>query len=453
MDRRDARMLRRVLAAISAGSALAGAGCSPRVLVDGEHAGTDDMSSHTSGSASTSTTTSASTTTTTNATNASTTGPGTTAADAATSDEPRFDVGPVKFDIGASPDVGGECFDPPNPAYPPCDAEIIPEHFTGYRCVPEVDGQCNGQDALDAVNQCIGAGCWGVHAWSVLCGPDPTVDGSCCYWVELSEGQICPGRPFTVAGRARLAPLVDGDAWARTCRPDVGALDATTRAALADAWAEDALFEHASVASFARFVLQLLALGAPPEQIEAAQRAMAEELEHARAFFGLASAYAGRPLAPDRLDVDGALDEHDPIAMAVSVAREGCIAETISSLQIRVAARRASDPTVEAMLTRIAEQELQHAELAWSHLRWVLERATPQLRAAVAQTFVHAATAVPRGPHIDPAADRQLLLAHGQLPVDTRVEIARDALHRIIAPAAATLLEPWTVTARRARIS
>jgi hypothetical protein len=66
--------------------------------------------------------------------------------------------------------------------------------------------------------------------------------------------------------------------------------------------------EHASVAAFARFVLELLSAGAPLELVEGAGDAMRDELRHTQICFGLASAYAGAPIGPGPLDTTGALE-------------------------------------------------------------------------------------------------------------------------------------------------
>lgn len=56
--------------------------------------------------------------------------------------------------------------------------------------------------------------------------------------------------------------------------------------------------EHASVAAFARFTLQLLAMGAPAELVQASVGAAADELDHARLRFGIADRFDGRLGAP-----------------------------------------------------------------------------------------------------------------------------------------------------------
>ncbi|MFZ5897429.1 MAG: hypothetical protein ACOY0T_40625 [Myxococcota bacterium] len=70
------------------------------------------------------------------------------------------------------------------------------------------------------------------------------------------------------------------------------------RNALSDEWARAACFEHASIASFNRFSLELLALGAPGDLVERANRAALDEVRHARLCFALASVYAGDDFGP-----------------------------------------------------------------------------------------------------------------------------------------------------------
>jgi hypothetical protein len=273
----------------------------------------------------------------------------------------------------------------------------------------------------------------------VACGPfDDLFAGACCY-VILGD---CPvGRPFTVAGVARTAPIVDGSGWSRRMSPDRSGLDATTLAALADFWSAEARTEHASIASFSRFVLELLAVGAPADLVAGAQAALADEIEHARIALGLASAYAGRELRPSRLDVRGALDDSaDPAAIAASVASEGCIAETIAALLVAAARDQTSDPAVKAALAKIADEEMEHALLAWRFVRWALDEGGAAVHAAVRDVFDAAGRHVGFGARTALRGDAVAMRAHGYLPEAERSEIARSALREVIAPAAAALL-------------
>src|SRR5262245_889099 len=122
----------------------------------------------------------------------------------------------------------------------------------------------------------------------------------CCYW--FCEGACC-GRPYLVDGAPRVASAARRADWLSPIEAagadfvrdfeeaDPSALDVarreqpvdpTTRAALAAAWLRDAQMEHASIASFARFTLELLAVGAPAELVADSQRASLDEIEHAR---------------------------------------------------------------------------------------------------------------------------------------------------------------------------
>ena len=69
-------------------------------------------------------------------------------------------------------------------------------------------------------------------------------------------------------------------------------------------WLRAALLEHASIASFARFSLELLRYGAPPELVVGAHRAALDEVAHARLAFALASSWSGRDLGPGAMGLE-----------------------------------------------------------------------------------------------------------------------------------------------------
>ncbi len=263
------------------------------------------------------------------------------------------------------------------------------------------------------------------------CGPEPTRPDACCYVIE-NEGTFSAGRPFVVEGAARVAGVRLGAPGARAGSVDVAALPAAERAALARHWTAAALAEHASVASFARFGLDLLALGAPPDLLLAAARAQADEVVHARLAFGLASAYAGRTVAPGPLAMHGAVLGADPVEVARSLAHEGCVGETVAVAIATAALDGARDPAVRRVLTRIVRDEARHAALAWRAARWI-RGAYPEtgaafdaaVRESVEQLVEHlgaSAGAAPEG------LGSALLRAHGVLDAVTeRAEAAAAA--------------------------
>jgi hypothetical protein len=165
-------------------------------------------------------------------------------------------------------------------------------------------------------------------------------------------------------------------------------LSSDERAALAQHWTRLALLEHASIAAFARFSLQLLSLGAPPELVEDCTSALADESAHTRLCFQLASAYAGHNLGPGPLDITSSLEVTSLADIVDLVLAEGCFGETIAALDALDAADAASDPVSVEAYARIARDEQRHAELAFRFLRWALPRdagtVTPRLLAALA---------------------------------------------------------------------
>ncbi|KYF61013.1 hypothetical protein BE11_15180, partial [Sorangium cellulosum] len=190
-------------------------------------------------------------------------------------------------------------------------------------------------------------------------------DGECCY--EAYVIPMCEGRPYLVDALARTAPSVRArrDAgWgaADAMAPRVDHLSADLREALAAAWTRDALFEHASVASFGRFALELLAAGAPAGLVEEAHRAALDEARHARLCFALASAYAGEAIAPGAFPFEGRVEvEADLASIAARAAREGCIGETLAAVIAAEELGAAEDPAVRSALSIIAADEARHA--------------------------------------------------------------------------------------------
>jgi hypothetical protein len=244
------------------------------------------------------------------------------------------------------------------------------------------------------------------------------------------------GRPFLVDGRERLSPLAARADWlARDLHPRTGDLDLATREALSARWAAMGSMEHASVAAFARFVLQLLSLGAPAELVRDAQTAMADETRHAELCFAIASAYGGAPVGPGPLDMDRALAASDARSILVTAIHEGCVGETVAALEAAEMAARADDPVVRELLHGIAEDESRHAELAYRFVRWVVG-ARPELgpiaRAAFAGALATRSLA-PRG------SDAVALSSHGFAGDGLRHEIRSLALDRVVRPCSEAL--------------
>jgi hypothetical protein len=145
-------------------------------------------------------------------------------------------------------------------------------------------------------------------------------------------------------------------------------------------WVRRAREEYASVASFARHALEMLALAAPPELIAAITSAQQDEIRHARLCLERATAHGGRvQLGTVQTDLPIRTSAFD---VAMGVALEGCINETLSAMSLLNQGRQATDADRE-VLESIGADEVQHAGLAWRTLRWLLPQLTRRERRAI----------------------------------------------------------------------
>ncbi len=274
----------------------------------------------------------------------------------------------------------------------------------------------------------------------MILSPPTFVNGQCCYMAQL---QLCSlgGRPYLVDGSAQVAAVEHGGprGWAEGARPSLAGLTAEDRAALAQAWAADGLTEHASVASFSRFSLALLAAGAPAHLLELAHRAALDEIDHARLCFALASAYAGEAVAPGPFPLGGPVEVGAGLAdLAASTVREGCVGETVAAVVAAEQLARAEDPAVRAALARIAADEARHAELAWKTVAWAVRAGGSEVRAAVERAFAEALGGF--SVEAVSAATSEAMQAHGRLDAATLAAAVRSAKAEIVAPSARALL-------------
>lgn len=163
---------------------------------------------------------------------------------------------------------------------------------------------------------------------------------------------------------------------------DLASLSPELRAALARRWREIAALEHASVGSFARFTLQLLAVGAPASLLAEAQQAALDEVEHAKLAFAVASALGGAPVGPGPIAGVGEAVPTDAPSIVRALVEEACVGETLGVAEALAFAEAARDPVMAALHRRIAEDEERHAALAYRTLRWLLERDPGLIEAA-----------------------------------------------------------------------
>lgn len=209
------------------------------------------------------------------------------------------------------------------------------------------------------------------------------------------------------------------------------------RAFIGRVWLENGIAEHASVASFARFVLHLMGLGAPPDLLLDTIAAMGDEVRHAQACFGVAARFTGTYAGPGPLDLSGVMSSpDDPSSVLEGAIAEGCVGETISLKYLEKGLRRAEDPGIRRVLAGLVEDETRHAELAWRFLEWMLGVA-PELAGVAKASFERAvAEPTPEANIYEPA----IAEGYGYVNLKVRNEVRREVLHDIIAPRAASFL-------------
>ena len=212
--------------------------------------------------------------------------------------------------------------------------------------------------------------------------------GECCY--DFPANASCCGRPFIVDGQAQLAAVVRGRGWlgrADGAPDELAKYNAVTRRALADGWLRDARMEHASVASFARFVADLVGLGAPAELVRDAGSALLDEVEHASLCFALASRFAGEELAPAAMPAATVAQTRNFQTIVRDALTEGCLGETAAAYVATLRLGAACDPQARIALERIASDEARHAELAVRFVAWALQQRRAEVELVIKEAL------------------------------------------------------------------
>ena len=259
-------------------------------------------------------------------------------------------------------------------------------------------------------------------------------------WAE-SEAWTCNnqncdiGRPLLVAERPRTAPTLPGtEGWAKTrdahTRDDTvnTELSASQRSRLSAYWGRVAAMEHASVASFARFSLQLMALGAPAELLRESQQAGLDEIRHAELTYGLASRFAGEARGPGALDLGGVTFQTDAESVLRALVAEACVGETLGVAEAHAALLACEDTEVRAALEEILADEQRHAALAWKTLRWMVQT-RPELATIALDAAQQALSSLTRDVSAEPG-----LPAFGLLSGEARATARVDAAQGLVLP-------------------
>jgi hypothetical protein len=208
---------------------------------------------------------------------------------------------------------------------------------------------------------------------------------------------VSRGRQLRKGGRVLLPKLVPGAGWAML--PARVEVDADVRAGLAAQWRENGRTEHASVAAFARLTMDLMALGAPPHLVIAAQKDALDEIRHTELCFSLARAIDGRAQGPGpfpEAQTARTLSGVRSLALAqlaVDSLVDGALNEGVSARIIATLARRCEPAAIQAALKELAADEGRHAAHGWDVVEWCLAEGG----APVARALIGAVRTLPTG--------------------------------------------------------
>eukprot|EP00985_Skeletonema_marinoi_P017529 scaffold9636_cov131-Skeletonema_marinoi.AAC.3 len=225
--------------------------------------------------------------------------------------------------------------------------------------------------------------------------------GNSTLYVPKMTGNVCArpieGRPFvdSLGNTLFATPLIatTSASWSASKQKALPAQSDSSiinEQSLGHEWTRSALGEHASIASFAAFSIALMTNGAPSNLVQDALKAVLDEVRHARTSFAIASKLRGQHIVPGSLPESKHEFGHDLKALAIAVAKEGCIDETLSALDaaykaelIGYALETELESTeysgidkdtlvwIQKELNMIAMDESRHSSLAWRTLNWI----------------------------------------------------------------------------------
>jgi hypothetical protein len=168
--------------------------------------------------------------------------------------------------------------------------------------------------------------------------------------------------------RRRVAPIP----WAETT---AASLAPAERARLAATWMRRSEAEYLAISTFSVLAIDLVAAMAPADVISLCLRAGIDEIRHAEMCVRMAQIYSGEqklpppgmsslPDDPDRPKL------HQALANTMLVS---CVSETYATTVLSATRDLTVDPTAQAVLTSIYSDEVMHARLGWSYLRYAID--------------------------------------------------------------------------------
>jgi len=168
-----------------------------------------------------------------------------------------------------------------------------------------------------------------------------------------------------------------------------------------------------------------------------ATRAQADEIAHARSCFAVASEIAGTDLGPGPLDINGVFNQDiTDQEILISTIMEACINETLAAAEAAWLKDKSAVPSIQKILTKIAEDESRHAALGWKTVRWIITE-KPELAELAIQTFTDAEQFINQLEQ--ELKDDSWLANYGQMPSQAGNQLRWEIWKNVIQPCAKAL--------------
>jgi hypothetical protein len=168
----------------------------------------------------------------------------------------------------------------------------------------------------------------------------------------------------------------------------IARLSIAERRVAAATWHGRAESELRAAGSFAHVAVTLGAVGAAPDLIALAHRAISDELRHATLCHQVATAFAGRALPPPRrlpATVPRHADASPGLRRILHVVGMCCLNETTGSAFLETCRAGARAPLASRALHELLADEIDHARIGWA----LISAADAETRDALARWLPH----------------------------------------------------------------
>lgn len=201
-------------------------------------------------------------------------------------------------------------------------------------------------------------------------------------------------------------------------------------------WAFRAQAEAVAAARFGRLAGELAGLGAEPAVINMTFQAAEDEKLHEGLCSELAERYGYRGEPPQGEDHPGVWPSEMPFRDRVlfEVVAQCCITESLNVGLLTALSESARAPRIRKTTQQILRDEVRHSRIGWAHLAAERSRRDVRELAPFIPRMLAASVAEELFSPPPPGPKDLEAIEHGELPLQTRLEIFKTALQKVVFP-------------------